>query len=541
MTHDEFIEFLKNALLDCPLAMNRMPIELCLMIISYFPRAIVVDEEDLPKGSSIKCIRLHIISPLQYLSGRIATTFSTLTPRCQCNSLLIEYLRKSAKNWQFYSQLEATGQHICCICGFGISGFNGAFECIDENHDEILNQNNGSTRNNKETEKEKESRKFVCPKCIKGNRDLIFRNNSSWYVGPWKKDLQFKNDSFDWDLGLKTYQRKKVGRSQGHRGGGGRYNRGYYSTTRDQQRDNDYEASKNFNETMFTVSNNTPLWTSEYIQYVYMEFMGQTKAKTNTNDKKKKNKNKNEKKQLISKSKSKSKTTKKNDANDNDDEWDVAIDSNNNTKKRKRDDPSKFVKINLIAIRDGNSGIEMYSLKNTNIRVFAWNFKFEFDKIVFSMFDQCIQHAYGMTQKNASSVKQNKTIEDSISQTSGKRGGGLRTIKKKAQLAAVEKKISQVEYQPTMWFVCHVCENETPINGQDLQKIQDKLKIYIKENEAVLNKYNITIVDSASFFCDVHEGKGVETMLLDMVGSYLSTNPQGATQYYVKHPDYIYY
>ena len=102
MTHDEFIEFLKNELLDCRLAMKLLPIELCYIIISYLPRAIIVEEEDLPQRLPINCIRLHIISPLQYMSGRIATTFSTVAPRCQCNSLLTEYPRKSAQNWYVF-------------------------------------------------------------------------------------------------------------------------------------------------------------------------------------------------------------------------------------------------------------------------------------------------------------------------------------------------------------------------------------------------------------------------------------------------------
>ena len=80
MTHDEFIEFLKNELYLSPLLpySHSLPYELCYLIISFLPRADIIGESDITNMDKIKHLTLQIISPVQYISGRIATIFSTI-------------------------------------------------------------------------------------------------------------------------------------------------------------------------------------------------------------------------------------------------------------------------------------------------------------------------------------------------------------------------------------------------------------------------------------------------------------------------------
>ena len=78
MTHDEFIDFLAQELFNCVFAAMNMPMELCFLIISYLPRAKIIGQADVNITNQLNQLEIQIISPLQYISGRIATVFSTI-------------------------------------------------------------------------------------------------------------------------------------------------------------------------------------------------------------------------------------------------------------------------------------------------------------------------------------------------------------------------------------------------------------------------------------------------------------------------------
>ena len=78
MTHDEFIDFLKDILFNCTLAQNSLPLELCYLIISYLPRADIIGKSDIKDINKIKDLCIQILSPTQYISSRLATVFSTI-------------------------------------------------------------------------------------------------------------------------------------------------------------------------------------------------------------------------------------------------------------------------------------------------------------------------------------------------------------------------------------------------------------------------------------------------------------------------------
>ena len=132
--------------------------------------------------------------------------------------------------------------------------------------------------------------------------------------------------------------------------------------------------------------------------------------------------------------------------------------------------------IGLICFLDGFKAHDWSG--RIHIRIFAWNVKYKFNGAIIGMFDQIFKH---------SSTKIN----------------------------------DKYKYEPSMWFVCHVCEETIRLNKYDIEMVKNEINEYIKNNEKLLEKYNVNIIDRVSV-CNYH-GKGVETMILDMVGSYLST------------------
>ena len=100
---------------------------------------------------------------------------------CSCYKFLKQYGAKSVSTWKFYRELEEGGTLQCNECGINMSGYEGCFECLNENHendrkqvvkDELLNQ----LSDKKETETAEEIN-------IKG-RDYYF--NFHGYYNYWQ-------------------------------------------------------------------------------------------------------------------------------------------------------------------------------------------------------------------------------------------------------------------------------------------------------------------------------------------------------------------